>query len=60
MICRFLFYAGSSSKTGAFRLKLDEKNIHDVSTRYNFLPLLLFQVFHLYICKEFNSCETVV
>ncbi|GAU41180.1 hypothetical protein TSUD_89760 [Trifolium subterraneum] len=25
---------GLSSKTGAFRLKLDEKNIHDVSTSY--------------------------
>lgn len=35
MICRFLFYAGLSSKTHGFRLKLDEKNTHDVGTSYS-------------------------
>lgn len=39
VICMFLIYAGLSSKAHGFRLKFDEKNTHDVSTRYNFFSL---------------------
>jgi len=42
MICRFLFYAGLSSKTHGFRLKLDEKNTHDVGTRYPYYSFKCF------------------